>query len=529
MRLIGRGWAAMGVVLVASAAAPGRSQPRLALPATPLPVAVPAPKLPNLSAAPMRALAKPVVPLVRPVTTATRTLTANAHPAITQTLAAIPKVGTSTVSVGRARVQLGTPAVTIGTPGVSLGSSQPPRLASAPRTAPILPRTAPSGARQMPALLAPTMLAADAGLDRLTTAPLAEPSARVGNPLVGAYPNLLDTDELGRAVVRGRVVLIDPPQRLLGQARDQGFTVTSSGRDELLDAWLVTLAAPAGLATRTALQRLRTLHPALEADYDHVYAPAGGNLTAATVRPAGGARPAAVRIGMVDGGVAAHPSLAGRVVEQRGFAGQARPTGHGTAVASLLVGSHGRFRGAASGASLFVADVYGGRRASGSATNVVRALHWLASKQPHVINISLVGPPNLLMRRAVLGISRRGIPLIAAVGNDGPAAPPQYPASYPGVISVTAVDGRGMTLLEAGNAAHISFGAPGADMAAARPGAGYARVRGTSFAAPLAAGRLATLGSLDRLAREALPGKGRVGRGIVCFKCRVEPRIVGAK
>ena len=27
--------------------------------------------------------------------------------------------------------------------------------------------------------------------------------------------------------------------------------------------------------------------------------------------------------------------------------------------------------------------------------------------------------------------------MVAAVGNDGPAAPPQFPASYPGVIAVT--------------------------------------------------------------------------------------------
>jgi subtilisin family serine protease len=146
-----------------------------------------------------------------------------------------------------------------------------------------------------------------------------------------------------------------------------------------------------------------------------------------------------------------------------------------------------------------------------------------------VINISLVGPPNMLVQRAIQIVRSRGIQIVAAVGNDGPAAPPQYPASYPGVIAVTAVDGGGRALPEAGKAAHVDFAAPGADMAAALPGNGYTRVRGTSFAAPLAAARLLAAGTPVALASEARPGKGRVGRGIVCGACRIEPRSVGAK
>jgi hypothetical protein len=84
-------------------------------------------------------------------------------------------------------------------------------------------------------------------------------------------------------------------------------------------------------------------------------------------------------------------------------------------------------------------------------------------------------------------------------------------------------------LFESGNATHLDFAAPGADMAAARPGTSYVRVRGTSFAAPLAAGRLAMAGSVQRLAAEARPGKGRVGRGIVCSACRTDPSAVGAR
>src|SRR5256885_5630000 len=43
----------------------------------------------------------------------------------------------------------------------------------------------------------------------------------------------------------------------------------------------------------------------------------------------------------------------------------------------------------------------------------------------------------------------RGHLVVAAVGNDGPAAPPLYPAAWPGVVGVTAVDARQQVLGEA--------------------------------------------------------------------------------
>ena len=178
---------------------------------------------------------------------------------------------------------------------------------------------------------------------------------------------------------------------------------------------------------------------------------------------------------------------------------------------------------------MLVGDVYGGNPAAGSATAIVRALAWAASKKPSVINISLVGPANRTLARAVGALRARGIQLVAAVGNDGPAAPPQYPASYPGVIAVTGVDSNNRALREAGRASHLDFAAPGADLAAALPGKGYTEVRGTSFAAPFVAARLAATGSAARLVAEAEPGKGKVGRGVVCGSCDVSPRSVGLK
>ena len=342
--------------------------------------------------------------------------------------------------------------------------------------------------------------------------------------------NVLESDERGQPVRRGVLIAVDPDPASLQLALRAGFVVAARDVEPELGVRMITLAVPLRMSAREALNRLRKIAPRLQVDYDHLFEPAGGallpmNAALASIAGAGNGH----IIGMIDGGVASHPSLAGAAIEQNGFAGPPRPTGHGTAVASLLVGNQEPFRGAADGARLYVADVYGGSRAAGSASAIVRALGWLAAHRPQVINISLVGPQNAIVQRAIAAVQRRGIRIVAAVGNDGPAAPPQYPASYPGVLAITAVDAKGRALPEAGKPTHLDFAAPGADMAAALPGQGYASVRGTSFAAPLAAARLVLDGSLERLSAEARPGSGRVGRGIVCFDCRIDPKRVGAK
>lgn len=348
--------------------------------------------------------------------------------------------------------------------------------------------------------------------------------------LIRANSRELENDGQGQPVRRGVLVVVNPDPASLQLAFRAGFRIVRDEQAGELGLRSVTLAVPRRDSAREALRKLAHVAPALQADFDHIYEPAGGELAplaGAGLAAAGAA--AGRRIGMIDGGVAAHPSLAGGAIEQAAFSGKAEATGHGTAVASLIVGRQGAFSGAAPGASLFVADVYGGNQAAGSASAIVRALAWLVRKGTPVVNVSLVGPPNRLVGRAVEAVRARGVTIVAAVGNDGPAAPPQYPASYPGVVAVTGVDVRGRAIPEAGRSAHLDFAAPGAAMAAASPGRGFAKVRGTSFAAPLAASRLALSGSLAALAAEARPGRGKVGRGIVCGTCRTDPKAVRAK
>jgi subtilisin family serine protease len=360
--------------------------------------------------------------------------------------------------------------------------------------------------------------------------------------LIRRNPREIDVDDHGGPVVRGQLLAIAPSAASLAAARDAGFTVLSR---ETLEGGLelVVLSPPGRLNARQALKRLRQADPAGDYDFNHIYSGAG---EAAPLPAAAMAAPLAasfqavgggVRVGLVDTGVdARHPALAVARVEQRGFApGGVRPAAHGTAAASLLAGQAGGFRGAAPGATVLAADVYGAGPTGGSADAVARALGWMEASGVPVVNISLVGPPNALVRAMVRRLSAKGVLLVAAVGNDGPAAPPLYPAAWSEVISVTGVDRRDRVLPEACRGTHVDFAAPGSDMAAARPGGGFSGMRGTSFAAPLVAGKLAVLrrgrgpaqavAALGAEARDlGARGPDRVyGRGLVAAELRMAP------
>jgi subtilisin family serine protease len=302
---------------------------------------------------------------------------------------------------------------------------------------------------------------------------------------------------------------------------------------------------PDGAGTAQVLERLRALDPDGHYDFNHIYTGSGA-APAQTPAP-GGAAPEAEaargvpKVGLVDSGVdRAHRALRASAIQAWGCAGTAHPSAHGTAVAALMVGRDGRFRGAAPGAQLYAADIYcGDDPAGGSAERIAAALAWLAREQVGVINLSLVGPPNQALERVVAAMVKRGHLLVAAVGNDGPAAPPLYPASYPGVVGVTGVSRNGEPLPEAARGPQVLFAAPGNNMVSAAPGEPpYRSVRGTSFAAPIVAGLLAPkLARPDRArAREAIDALahqasgvdgGRVsnslGYGIVGAQLRTDP------
>lgn len=344
--------------------------------------------------------------------------------------------------------------------------------------------------RQLDAIVVDAASELDSQSQRLLRA------ARV-RALLRANPNTLETDANGAPVLRSQVVSLSPTPQSLQAAAAAGFTIVQDQALDELGIHMVTLQAPNGMTARRALQRLRALDRNGNYDYNHVYTqsaassaapPSAANDAAATVA----ATYAVTRVGLIDSGVdTTHPVFSHNRIYSWGCDQQALPSMHGTAVASLLVGHGERFNGAAPGATLYTADVYCGQPVGGAMTRIAGAMVWLAQQQVPVINISLVGPDNALLKQLVANLIARGYLIVAAVGNDGPAASPLYPASYPGVIGVTAVDAHDHALVEAGRGKQVMLAAPGADITAATLRGEFVTVRGTSFAAPLVAGLLA--------------------------------------
>jgi len=382
--------------------------------------------------------------------------------------------------------------------------------------------------------------------------------------LLRRHRDVIEADPQGAPIRRSEVLAFSPTAQALDAASAAGFTVVREKDLEGLDARIVVLRAPPRMSTRRALKQLRTRDPGGTYDYNHIYTESGTTAASGTTVAQSGAGPQPTpaptptptptqpppppslraRAGLIDGGIdTGHPVFRNAQIEMHGCEGRVVPTAHGTAVASLIVGQADSFSGAAKNASLYAADVYCGAPTGGAVDAVVDAMAWLARERVPVINVSLVGPPNAMLENVTRALLARGHLLVAAVGNDGPAARPLYPAGYPGVIAVTGVDASRRVLVEACRGPHVDLAAPGADMAAASLENRYAAVRGTSFAAPIVAGLLAAqlhtpdapkaAAALQELSSSAidLGARGRdktYGEGLVGDALRVDPRVAGA-
>lgn len=364
--------------------------------------------------------------------------------------------------------------------------------------------------------------------------------------LLRRHPEALEADPRGEPIVRRELLAWAPGAAGLAWARKAGMEVV---REQALDGIgpMVVLRVPAAADIAAELEKLRALDPEGSYDFNHIYTGSSTlPLDSAAAgpgrpeRPGGAPEYKAARVGLVDSGIdSSHLVFRDTKLRRWGCGGATRPAPHGTAVAALMVGQAPPFRGVAPSAHLYAADIYCDSATGGSADKIAGALGWLASEQVGVINISLVGPHNLLLERVVASMVRRGHLLVAAVGNDGPAAAPLYPASYRGVVGVTGVDRRGRVLPEAARGPQVMFAAPGNHMVSAAIGSPpFRTMRGTSFAAPVVAAMLAPAlpqpsaaaarTAIDALVKQAATGaahtvSNETGYGVVGMTFRNDP------
>ncbi|WP_052442912.1 S8 family serine peptidase [Streptacidiphilus neutrinimicus] len=202
-----------------------------------------------------------------------------------------------------------------------------------------------------------------------------------------------------------------------------------------------------------------------------------------------------VTVAVIDSGVrATHVDLAGQVLPgtdfQFGGNGQTdhSPEFHGTLVASLIAGhGHGPngedgIMGLAPGAKILPIGIGPGNAGPGT-DYTTKAIRYAVDHGAEVINMSIGGPDNdSVTEAAVAYAEEHNVVLVAAAGNDG-ISDPQYPASYPGVIKVGAVDKTGK-LWSKSDTGGITVVAPGVSVLGdgGDSDTGYRMGDGTSFA-----------------------------------------------
>lgn len=200
-----------------------------------------------------------------------------------------------------------------------------------------------------------------------------------------------------------------------------------------------------------------------------------------------------VKVGIIDTGYdRTHPAFATTRHTEKTFAPKnSAPASkdHGTGILALLGGS---LQSSTPGliphadyyvANAFYAETNGGQPVSDT-TDLLAALDWLKKNEVAIINLSFAGPKDDLVHHAVKKLARSGVVLVAAAGNDGPHAAPRYPAAYPEVVAVTAVDRNLAPYRYANRGAYIDVAAPGVGIWTALPGKREGVQTGTSFAVP---------------------------------------------
>ncbi|OLT27513.1 hypothetical protein BJF79_11605 [Actinomadura sp. CNU-125] len=223
-----------------------------------------------------------------------------------------------------------------------------------------------------------------------------------------------------------------------------------------------------------------------------------------------------VVVAVLDTGVDAnHPDLVGSVVNGPDLTGGGRPPGsrywglHGTSMASIIAGhGHGRsnsegIMGVAPQSRVLSIRVTlenddplrrDQRQRAEDGDAIAQGIRYAVDHGADIINMSLGGGQQYYngtpaQAGAIRYALNRGVVLIASAGNDGSTANRKnFPAAYPGVIAVGALDRRLRLWDDSNRHSHVSVCAPGVDIVSADNGKGYVVGTGTSASSAIVAG-----------------------------------------
>ena len=191
-----------------------------------------------------------------------------------------------------------------------------------------------------------------------------------------------------------------------------------------------------------------------------------------------------------------HSELTGVVLEHYSTSGGegVAPHSHGTAMAGAIA-ARDRLLGVAPRARILAVRAFSEQDSTAASTsyNIVRSINWAVDQGARIVNMSFAGPRDPALQRVLQAAAAKNVVLVAAAGNAGPKAAPLYPGADSNVIAVTATDANDQVFRLAGRGRHISIAAPGVDILAPAPDAGYQMSTGTSIATAHVSGVVALM------------------------------------
>ncbi|WP_197371857.1 type VII secretion-associated serine protease mycosin [Streptomyces clavuligerus] len=232
-------------------------------------------------------------------------------------------------------------------------------------------------------------------------------------------------------------------------------------------------------------------------------------------------RGAGVTVAVLDTGVDdRHPDLVGNVLPGKDFIGFGAHRGdrpwarHGTAMAGIIA-AHGHGPGAADGVMgiapearilpvrviLESGDTAREKARGTRGSALAEGIRWAADRGADVINLSLGDDSESAHAEAgedaaVQYALAKGAVVVASAGNGGEKGDRiSYPAAYPGVIAVTAVDRFGGRAPFSTQRWYATVNAPGVDVIIPDPDGKYYQGWGTSAAAAFVSGAVALIRS----------------------------------
>ncbi|MGG2954848.1 S8 family peptidase [Geobacillus stearothermophilus] len=211
-----------------------------------------------------------------------------------------------------------------------------------------------------------------------------------------------------------------------------------------------------------------------------------------------------VPVAIIDSGVdLTHPDLIRRLGPGYNVLADDRSpndeNGHGTHVAGIIASQPNNDEGVAGitwfnpimAVKALNADGYG------TSIDVAKGIRWAVDHGAKVINLSLGNyQPSSVLEEAIRYADAHDVVLVAASGNDS-TSQPSFPAAYPEVISVGAVDPDLSYALYSNYGEYIDVVAPGTNIASTFAGHQYAALSGTSMAAPHVAALAALIRSVN--------------------------------